>query len=1145
MAIEAELHDGTILEFPDGTDPEVIRSTVRRRIGVSTPAKPSGEQSPTAEELETASRPAQAIRLKGGRQVALVRPEATRDNWDKETQGTPRAAWTGEGSVLEAAPGLMVAGGRSAAANLRRLTAEESASARRSALGVRPPNAEEIDDYDMRGEAIPKEVQVFDPATSGETPGGAVTGRVRRGAIERQRALLAKDEASIKAATQDANTSALDLKNLTPANMDTAQQAVSSLIQSAPPTMLGIAAGILTRNPVLAMTIAGGGGSALQAGSTYAEAREKGATHRTSALAATIDGILEGVGEALPLGIALKQGSPIANRIFGTIVAEAGQEAATQAMQDMNALLTYNPEITLAEAWQNLKVAALSGAIGGSVYGTVGAVADASRQRAINRDAATDLKTGTEVPANTTTTPPPEPPADTLPPTENATPPGDIMAEEVPEGEATAMQLAFREAQRKAGTRVEPVDAQTEADIEAAGANVNTEPTEAQKEAGNYAKGHIKLLGLDIAIENPKGSTRSGTDPNGQPWEVTMPAAYGYVKRSEGADGDQVDVYLGPDPKSRQVFVIDQIDSDTREFDEHKVMLGFTDQSDAVAAYDAAFADGKGGIRRGAITPMAMGDFKKWLKKGDTKTPYAYQFRSPVYDALQDEKLQTTVLSMKSALGAQERGGRLIIDEANRDRTPGFGDVVGKTAWIGEQWWFGRPDQSISAEQARKAIDKAIAGEKLGARELRFVEYVVDMAKEVEAQFAGIDDNFLDTAGYNELSPEEKATLDQVIADAVAVLGESTVEDIKERLAIQTESEAEYEARLREELEAAVVAAGNSAETGIDAQEQQGQSAERGQQGSRAPPENEGGVDGQGDSAPGEVAGEQDSEAAVSGSADGTDGRDAEDAGQSADSQEVNAAGAAIAPEVQERIERAREKSDKTLGGKSPHEINWIVWSDAHKQYLKDAFGVSRVTESELRAAHLDFIETALEDGKTVPSESFNGHNKIDAEEYPLAAAEADRLRAARPAQPDDESELELTGETPAELAAKAQQEAAQKQSEAAQAMKEAADKMAETFTLTGSSRTADEAAARGQSDLLSQPETPAATPEPAIPAAPVVPDIALTASQIPTDVTITLEVQIEETGEVGETELNGREAFKEAQRKIKRLQALRGCLTK
>lgn len=159
--------------------------------------------------------------------------------------------------------------------------------------------------------------------------------------------------------------------------------------------------------------------------------------------------------------------------------------------------------------------------------------------------------------------------------------------------------------------------------IEAARAEVAPEPTEAQKEAGNYKKGHLTLQGLDIALENPKGSTRSGTDQDGRAWQSTMAHDYGYIKRTQGADGDHVDVFIGDKPESEMVYVVDQVDPKTGKFDEHKVMLGFYDEAAARAGYLANYEQGWKGL--GAIKAMPLDEFKHWVKGGDTTKPISAQ----------------------------------------------------------------------------------------------------------------------------------------------------------------------------------------------------------------------------------------------------------------------------------------------------------------------------------------------------------------------------------------------------------------------------------------------------------------------------------------------------------------------------------------
>ncbi len=151
----------------------------------------------------------------------------------------------------------------------------------------------------------------------------------------------------------------------------------------------------------------------------------------------------------------------------------------------------------------------------------------------------------------------------------------------------------------------------------AAGGRV--EPTDAQKEAGNYAKDHTRFAGLGITIENKKGSARSGIGGDGKRWSVDLPADYGYIKGTEGADGDHVDCYIGPDDDAPYAWVINQMDLHPRRFDEHKVMLGFRSRADAVETYKRGFSDGKGAQRIGSVRTIPMSVFPKWVKSSATK----------------------------------------------------------------------------------------------------------------------------------------------------------------------------------------------------------------------------------------------------------------------------------------------------------------------------------------------------------------------------------------------------------------------------------------------------------------------------------------------------------------------------------------------
>ncbi len=160
------------------------------------------------------------------------------------------------------------------------------------------------------------------------------------------------------------------------------------------------------------------------------------------------------------------------------------------------------------------------------------------------------------------------------------------------------------------------------AKIEAASAEVNTDPTEAQKEAGNYKKGHVQVGTFDITIEQPEGSIRRGTDADGKQWESNMHNTYGYFRGTEGVDGDHIDVFLSNDIdgwNGRKVFVVDQYNPDGA-FDEHKVMLGFNDMDEAKSDYLANYEKGWENGRRITVSTTNLEDFEKWIDSSHRKT---------------------------------------------------------------------------------------------------------------------------------------------------------------------------------------------------------------------------------------------------------------------------------------------------------------------------------------------------------------------------------------------------------------------------------------------------------------------------------------------------------------------------------------------
>ena len=164
------------------------------------------------------------------------------------------------------------------------------------------------------------------------------------------------------------------------------------------------------------------------------------------------------------------------------------------------------------------------------------------------------------------------------------------------------------------------------AKIKTASADVNTDPTEAQKEAGNYKKGHVQVGTFDITIEQPQGSVRKGTDADGKQWESKMHNTYGYFRGTEGVDGDHIDVFLSNDIdgwNGRKVYVVDQYNPDGT-FDEHKVMLGFNDMDEAKSDYLANYEKGWEDGRRIVVSATNLEDFEKWIDSSHRKTkPFA------------------------------------------------------------------------------------------------------------------------------------------------------------------------------------------------------------------------------------------------------------------------------------------------------------------------------------------------------------------------------------------------------------------------------------------------------------------------------------------------------------------------------------------
>ena len=200
----------------------------------------------------------------------------------------------------------------------------------------------------------------------------------------------------------------------------------------------------------------------------------------------------------------------------------------------------------------------------------------------------------------------------------------------------------------------ENAETSLQSEVTRAEQQTNAEPTEGQKEAGNYKKGRVKIGPFDVVIEQPLGSVRSGVDANGKAWETTMQNTYGYFGGTKGVDGDAIDVFLGNDLDGwdgTTVFVVDQYNPDG-SFDEHKVMLGFNSQEEAEGAYFANYEADWAKTHRTEVTAVPLADFTEWVKSSKRKTKafaeYKVARRNAEIDAHneQNEQLAEQLFSM-------------------------------------------------------------------------------------------------------------------------------------------------------------------------------------------------------------------------------------------------------------------------------------------------------------------------------------------------------------------------------------------------------------------------------------------------------------------------------------------------------------------
>lgn len=235
-------------------------------------------------------------------------------------------------------------------------------------------------------------------------------------------------------------------------------------------------------------------------------------------------------------------------------------------------------------------------------------------------------------------------------------------------------------------------------------AETEPNPSEAQKKAGNYKKGHLSFGGYDFTVETPKGTTRSGKDEQGKPWSVTMHDTYGYILGKIGVDGDHIDMFINDaadlDTFDGNVYVVDQVTPETGEFDEHKVMYGYPSEEAATDAYLANYSKDWKGL--GKVTAVPKATFDKWLEASDRKTKpfadYAMIKKGAHQDFISDMEYtyeNDVHPSEEDKPKMQKFAERLLNFHQDREDKPEYGYTVlssninGDKLYPSEKKWFG------------------------------------------------------------------------------------------------------------------------------------------------------------------------------------------------------------------------------------------------------------------------------------------------------------------------------------------------------------------------------------------------------------------------------------------------------------------------
>lgn len=271
---------------------------------------------------------------------------------------------------------------------------------------------------------------------------------------------------------------------------------------------------------------------------------------------------------------------------------------------------------------------------------------------------------------------------------------------------------------------------------------VDINPTEGQKEAGNYKMGHVKVDGMDITIENPKGSVRSGKDANGKEWSVTMNNTYGYIRGTRGVDGDHIDIFLSDNPESGNVYVIDQVDQQTGMYDESKVMYGFNSIDEAKDAYLSNYEEG---WKVGVISEVSKDEFKKWIESSTNKIKPFSEYAGVKKMQTEDDGTAKDLQPKENVVAVSEMENTTNIEKELRFRETdvSFSDFAAKhklnEADVKKYAQSMRNRNLGGASYAFKSIQRSIRLQNENLSLGQFVKVFSPIKKELYAKFGDID----------------------------------------------------------------------------------------------------------------------------------------------------------------------------------------------------------------------------------------------------------------------------------------------------------------------------------------------------------------------------------------------------------------------